>query len=179
MWGVLGGVFAPSLPAFVAFLPSFLCPDFPGMQHLRMPLQSAFRYRSVLWVCRQEVSFADLGRNSRTLACSAGRAPGRQRRFSLRQLGALPAPSPSRGWTAVPRTAHWYSRCFGRSLMLWDSVPWQSSRGCGRKLQQRAQPAPSDARENKAGAWLQVGMLPVRKFPKPLRANRNTPWSWN
>lgn len=63
------------------------------------------------------------------------------------------------------------------ALCAWGSVPWQSSRGWDRELQQRAQPAPSDGEEKQGGGTAAVGMLPIRKSPKPLCANGNTPCS--
>lgn len=171
-------MFSPSLPALAALLPSSLPAsqghsswgsDSGELSGTDLRSESADK-RPVLqtwagivtpWLAQQEGLLAD------------------KRRFSLRQLGVLPARLPSHSWTAVPRKANLYSQCFGWSLMLRDSVPWQSTWDRGEKHKQRAQPAASDGKGKQGRATAAVRMLPIRKSLKPLCVNGNTPCSWN
>lgn len=104
-----------------------------------------FRQRSCCVSADKKNSFADLGRNSKTLACSARRVlADDERRFFPRQLAVLPAARcPRRAWTAVPRAAHLYCQCFGWSLVGFGAAVKNGSKNLSRLV--------AVASENKAG----------------------------
>lgn len=160
MWGVvLGRVFSPSLPAFVAFLPSFLCPDSQGcsiweshsreLSGIDLCCESADR-RSVLqtwagivapWLAQQGGLWqTGVSRSGSWVPCPLRVPAAAERQCPVRLICILGA-SGDLSCSGI--------QCHGRVLV---AVAENSSKELSRLL--------AMARENKAGAWLQLGCFP-------------------